>query len=425
MQPLASDSARRRRGRLGRATTTYASIAAAGALALGLPALAAGASSGGAGLGPPRPSSPPTAKTAPQPQIADVRCVGNPSGPCVEGHRVDRGGTVSLTGRSLAGASQLIFYGRKGSKDDAYAPIQSATPTRVLASVPPRAQSGPIAVVDAAGKRSTRWDGLVVESSEEGLGALRPASTASAVQIAVSQPHRIFFGGMQNAVFNFRVEGDRPLDVRIDLLRLTDNVVVRTWQRKGVPPGALQRIAWNGAAGGRAQPQGRYDFRVTVPGTGTTTRAAPPSNDESVTLIDHMFPIRGPHRYSMGAGRFGAARSGHIHQGQDVLAACGTPLVAARGGTVIYSGYHALAGYYVVIDGQGTGVDNAYMHLRSPALVSTGERVYTGQPIGEVGDTGDAQGCHLHFEEWSAPGWYKGGRPFDPLPDLKRWDASS
>ncbi len=41
----------------------------------------------------------------------------------------------------------------------------------------------------------------------------------------------------------------------------------------------------------------------------------------------------------MGAGRFGAARSGHTHQGQDVMADCGMPLVAARGGTVQYSGF--------------------------------------------------------------------------------------
>jgi murein DD-endopeptidase MepM/ murein hydrolase activator NlpD len=42
-----------------------------------------------------------------------------------------------------------------------------------------------------------------------------------------------------------------------------------------------------------------------------------------------------------------------------------------------------------------------------------------------VGDTGNASGCHLHFELWSAPGWYAGGEPFDPLPRLQRWDAQS
>jgi murein DD-endopeptidase MepM/ murein hydrolase activator NlpD len=40
-----------------------------------------------------------------------------------------------------------------------------------------------------------------------------------------------------------------------------------------------------------------------------------------------------------------------------------------------------------------------------------------------VGDTGNAWGCHLHFELWTAPGWYAGGEPFDPLPRLQRWDA--
>jgi murein DD-endopeptidase MepM/ murein hydrolase activator NlpD len=42
-----------------------------------------------------------------------------------------------------------------------------------------------------------------------------------------------------------------------------------------------------------------------------------------------------------------------------------------------------------------------------------------------VGRTGDATACHLHFEEWTAPGWYTGGSPFDPLADLRAWDAYS
>ena len=65
------------------------------------------------------------------------------------------------------------------------------------------------------------------------------------------------------------------------------------------------------------------------------------------------------------------------------------------------------------------------MHLREAALVEKGQRVRTGQLIGYVGDTGDASGCHLHFEMWTAPGWYSGGAPYDPLPDLMAWDKSS
>jgi murein DD-endopeptidase MepM/ murein hydrolase activator NlpD len=114
-----------------------------------------------------------------------------------------------------------------------------------------------------------------------------------------------------------------------------------------------------------------------------------------------------------------------MHQGQDVFAACGTPVVAARGGIVRWKAFQSRAGNYLVIDGDGTDQDYAYMHLQAPAIVEKGARVVTGQRLGNVGDTGAASGCHLHFELWTGPGWYEGGQPLDPLAVLQAWDAQS
>ena len=107
------------------------------------------------------------------------------------------------------------------------------------------------------------------------------------------------------------------------------------------------------------------------------------------------------------------------------MARCGTPLVAARGGKVKFKQYHAAAGNYVVIDAAGTDVDYVYMHMAEPTPFGPGDRVYSGQRIGSVGDTGDAVGCHLHIELWTGPGWYDGGKPFDPLASLQAWDGWS
>jgi murein DD-endopeptidase MepM/ murein hydrolase activator NlpD len=106
------------------------------------------------------------------------------------------------------------------------------------------------------------------------------------------------------------------------------------------------------------------------------------------------------------------------------MAACGTKLVAAQGGTIKFAGYQSAAGYYVVVDGVD-GTDNAYMHLAGPSPFTEGDKVYTGQQLGVVGDTGDATACHLHFEIWTEPGWYDGGHPIDPLPALQSWDSVS
>lgn len=90
-----------------------------------------------------------------------------------------------------------------------------------------------------------------------------------------------------------------------------------------------------------------------------------------------------------------------------------------------FNQYQSSAGYYLVIDGADTDTDYVYMHLSARSPLQAGERVYTGQQIGVVGDTGNATACLLHFEEWTAPGWYDGGQPFDPLADLLAWDRYS
>jgi murein DD-endopeptidase MepM/ murein hydrolase activator NlpD len=147
---------------------------------------------------------------------------------------------------------------------------------------------------------------------------------------------------------------------------------------------------------------------------------ASPAAGLKTPAVGGVFPIQGEHAYGTHVNRFGGGRN---HKGQDVFAECGTPLVAALGGVVTFNRFQDRAGNYVVIKADdGTG--QAYMHLADPATVKKGQRVVAGQPIGRVGDTGRASGCHLHFELWTAPGWYEGGSAIDPLTMLQRWDAA-
>lgn len=135
-------------------------------------------------------------------------------------------------------------------------------------------------------------------------------------------------------------------------------------------------------------------------------------------IPEAIFPVRGPHQYWDGWG------AGRGHQGTDVGAACGTRLVAAMAGRVQYKAYHGAAGNYVVIDVKGQNVDQAYMHLLQPTPLRVGQRVSAGQPVGAVGETGNARGCHLHFEYWVGD-WYGGGHPVDSEPYLRKWDRGS
>lgn len=85
-----------------------------------------------------------------------------------------------------------------------------------------------------------------------------------------------------------------------------------------------------------------------------------------------------------------------FHEGVDFMAEIGTPIYAAAGGVVIFSGSHPQYGNMIEID-HGNGLITRYAHA-SKRLVKVGDLVVRGVEIAKVGKTGRATGAHLHFE---------------------------
>jgi murein DD-endopeptidase MepM/ murein hydrolase activator NlpD len=243
----------------------------------------------------------------------------------------------------------------------------------------------------------------------------------------LTRPNLFLYG--RSARVEYRIEG-RARRVRVRLL------VRRPGVREPVSTIDLGEQSTNVTHSARLTgresgvlPQGGYVLKIGARDARgrRLRRAASASAVSHLSFFHHRFPIAGPFSYGGPDARFGARRRGHTHQGQDLPSPEGTPVVAPRGGVVTAVQYQAAgAGHYVVLDGIGENRDYVFMHLRSGSIVvSEGQRVRTGQRLGEVGSTGESTGPHLHFEIWLDGGWYTGGRPVDPLPFLQVWDRWS
>jgi murein DD-endopeptidase MepM/ murein hydrolase activator NlpD len=141
----------------------------------------------------------------------------------------------------------------------------------------------------------------------------------------------------------------------------------------------------------------------------------------------YRYPLRGVHNYgNLAVTGFGVKRAdGSIHTGQDIIATCGTPIIAAHDAVVKSAGYSDGYGNYIVLTGTGTRFDFVYGHMKGRARVGVDRKVHVGQRIGSVGQTGSDSGvCHLHFEMWKGR-WFAGGSRTDPLPHLRAWDKFS
>jgi murein DD-endopeptidase MepM/ murein hydrolase activator NlpD len=124
------------------------------------------------------------------------------------------------------------------------------------------------------------------------------------------------------------------------------------------------------------------------------------SSDSTPSASGFVWPVGGPVTSGFGW------RWGRMHEGIDIAAGYGTPIVAAASGTVIYSGWMGGYGNLIIVD-HGGGVATAYAHQSSFAV--GGGAVSQGQVLGYVGCTGHCYGDHLHFEV------RVNGSPVDPL----------
>jgi murein DD-endopeptidase MepM/ murein hydrolase activator NlpD len=219
----------------------------------------------------------------------------------------------------------------------------------------------------------------------------------------------------------FRPEGTGAL-LRVDLGDVVAGraVTVRFPRGTELQPGAYVVQLHARGRGGRtllrrAHTSGSAALTVRAPKVVPPPVAPPPAPGAGV------FPVQGPHTYG---DPFGAPRKGYTHQGQDVLAAQGTPVVAPEAGTVTFTGDQPSgAGLYVVMHA-ADGRDFFFAHCEGGSIaVVPGEPVAAGTQLCAVGHTGDATGPHLHFEIWVG-GWRssKDSHPVDPLPDLRAWD---
>ena len=128
------------------------------------------------------------------------------------------------------------------------------------------------------------------------------------------------------------------------------------------------------------------------------------------------FPVAGPAWWTNDwhACRAGCSR---FHQGLDIFAPSGTPLVAAADGFLSQKGAGGLCGIYVEIT-DANGVQYFYCHMsaHAPSLV-VGQPIQVGQVVGFVGNTGNAISTpsHVHFE------YQPNGVPAPPKPHVDRW----
>ncbi len=307
----------------------------------------------------------------------------------------------------------------------------------LVAAAPARA-SGP----QTGGSPAPTGGGVTYNAPLQEVRAWDPASFRPVAREFSVSPSPLVLGS--TATFTYRIDSreDKRVHARI-ILRRGGAKPLRL-RLGSVRTGVRHAYKWTPSADDVAA--GRYSvaLRAVDPHMRALRRTARASGRQRLVIqpappppVDPVpspspvtgsgtFPILGAFSFGGDDARFGAGRDGHIHQGQDVIAAEGTPLVAPLPGFVYWIAFQEGGAGHYVVERADDGRDYVFMHLETGSItVAKGDRLAQGQQFGKVGSTGSSSGPHLHFEIWP-DGWYssKTSAPIDPLPQLQAWAAA-
>lgn len=112
----------------------------------------------------------------------------------------------------------------------------------------------------------------------------------------------------------------------------------------------------------------------------------------AVDKVPFALPVKASFRYTSGFG----PRWGRMHSGTDFASSYGTPIYATADGTVTFAGWKNGYGRIVIIQ-HAFGLETRYAH-QSKIRVSVGQKVSRGERIGDMGNSGNSTGTHLHYE---------------------------
>jgi hypothetical protein len=203
--------------------------------------------------------------------------------------------------------------------------------------------------------------------------------------------------------------------------------VTLTDDLNGFPAGTKVVVAEVSATAGAAAPEPTATATATATPEPTSTatpeptatprpRDTTPSWKKRLMSRRFMFPVAG--KTTIG-GPFGSFRADTgFHQGNDLFADFGTPVVAVADGTIKNVGSLPISGNRLWVYADG-GDQFFYAHLASFAPAAVDDRhVEAGTVLGYIGNTGDAEPTppHLHFEIHP-----NGGKAVDPNPFLVAW----
>lgn len=260
---------------------------------------------------------------------------------------------------------------------------------------------------------------LYVEGPSPFVRLLRMADANEALR--AQQYARLLAGRSTDSLERYRADREdlRQEVASLEAERESQAAALRSLERRRTDAtrevDRLARLAQEQKSLAAREEQRRQAATPSGDPAGAPTAAPPPARSTPaaaapVASSDWVCPVQGPHAFSddYGAPRGGGAR----HQGNDILAPRGTPVVASVSGTVSHRGGNISGMAYFLAGDDG----NRYFGAHLDSYGASGQ-VAAGTEIGTVGNTGDAAGgpTHLHFE--IHPG---GNGNVNPYPTLQR-----